>query len=267
MVTAAKIPQQFDIARHYDVMEQLDADVHDDVQLAQSEVDLVMRLLRGNVPHSVFLPCFGTGRHIEALLAAGAQRIVGVDLSPRCVEKAKRFIGDDPRVELIVGDLTEWRTDEQFDAVVLLGNSFGDIIDMNLLSRVTAGMVDPLKSGGMFVMDYIGTEYLDRCEAGARITWDAMLEGDAVKDHRTPRFCDGVMTLDVDVRRGEQQVWVGAYQKRILGAGDVIEHFAAHGVIMHDVGGAASLNPAYYDRHSGELGMIGRSHWWVGQKE
>src|SRR3989344_4308206 len=121
--TTARQPgrNQFNIAGHYDVMAELDADVHDDALLSRTEVALALRLI-GDAPRSVFLACFGTGRHIAALLAAGVKRIVGVDLSPKCVAKARRQWAGDQRVELHVGDLATWRTRERFDVCILLGN-------------------------------------------------------------------------------------------------------------------------------------------------
>ena len=65
--------QQFAVADHYDVMRQLDADVHDDHALSTTEADLALNLI-GALPSTVFLPCFGTGRHIHRLLARGDRK-------------------------------------------------------------------------------------------------------------------------------------------------------------------------------------------------
>ncbi len=259
-------PAQFDVARHYDVMEQLDRDVHDNSALAWAEVGTAIRLI-GHVPRSVFLPCFGTGRHINALLWSGVQRIVGVDLSPKCVAKALKSHGQDPRVQLHIGDLTTWRTNERFDASILLGNSFGDVVDPDLLLRITRGMIDPLAKDGAFLMDFIGQGYLDRCRVGKTVVWQAELDGTPVNDARTPRFdpTTGIMTINVKVtdRATDRKVWRGAYQKLILGDDQVVDHFARVGMPVHSCGKATDLNP-YYKLDTGELGMIARSTWWLG---
>lgn len=260
---------QFNIAHHYDVMEQLDADVHDNKELSRSEVQAALRLL-GRVPRSVFLPCFGTGRHIEWLLKAGVKRIVGVDLSPKCVAKARSQFAGDPRVELHIGDLRTWRTSEWFEAVILLGNSFGDITDADMLLAVTQGMVDPLQPGGHIVMDYIGEGYLDRCDRDEHVTWDATYNGEAVKDERTPSYDPSTRVMRINIRvtsaaSGELR-WTGRYDKRILGNEEVVEHFSACDIRMVPMGRATSLNTSYYASHSGELGMIARSTWWLGTK-
>lgn len=264
-------PRQFEISAHYDVMAQLDQDVHDDAPLSESEVALAIRLI-GCVPQRVFLPCFGTGRHIPALLAAGVEEIVGVDLSPACVAKARRQFGQDPRVHLEVGNLLTWRNPgEPFDAVILLGNSFGDCIDPELLAALTLAMVRPLRRGGAFLMDYIGEGYLDRCRGGVTSIWDAMLNDEPVKDCRTPELdvTGRVMTIRVVVRSlGAEPIvrWRGAYQKRILSEPEVGALFSASGVPLQSLGQATSLNPSYYGIHDGELGMIACSTWWRGIK-
>lgn len=261
-------PAQFNLIEHYRVMAQLDADVHDNRALAESEVDTAIELI-GSVPRRVFLPCFGTGRHIAPLLAHGVQRIVGVDLSATCVEKAYRAHCNDPRVTLNVGDLAGWQTAEPFDASIVLGNSFGDVIDPAILLRITHGMVASLAPSGVFVMDYIGTGYLDRCRMGKTVRWEAELNGRPVYDHRTPRYdsFSRIMSIDVVVtdRTTGEIVWRGTYQKLILTGEQITVHFATHGFDVNDVGLAIEVNP-YYESHTDELGMIARSAWWVGKR-
>lgn len=260
---------QFSIADHYDIMAELDRDVHDDAALSATEADLALALI-GAVPPSVFLPCFGTGRHIGRLLECGVQRIVGVDLSPRCVDKARRQFVGDPRVELVVGNLATWRTPERFDAVILLGNSFGDIIDPRVLAKVTSGMIAPLAQTGTFLMDYIGEGYLDRACSRISSCWDAVLHGTTVEDRRTPRFDEEtrVMSIDVEVRakRDGTQVWTGCYQKAVLSDKQLRTHFVERGLLLRAHGRATELNRDYYGNHHGELGMIARSTWWTGHR-
>lgn len=261
-------PCQFKIADHYDVMAQLDRDVHDDLALASAEVDTALEQI-GSIPERVFLPCFGTGRHIAPLLERGVKRIVGVDLSPKCVEKARKAHLDDTRVSLYVGDLTSWYASEEFDASILLGNSFGDIIDPELLRRVTRGMVNPLCHNGVFLMDYIGRGYLDRCLDGKPVRWTARLHDIPVIDSRTPRYDPVSRVMSIDVRASHQTtgeiIWVGTYQKTILTDAEVKDHFRRLGIKMEPIGSATNLNP-YYAYHTGELGMIARSTWWIGTR-
>lgn len=265
---AAVHEPQFDIARHYDVMAQLDRDVHDDHRLSASEVDSALHLI-GSVPERVLLPCCGTGRHIPRLLERGVCEIVGVDLSPACLAKARRQFGSDPRVSLIEADLRYWQTAARFDAAILLGNSFGDLVDPGMLLEVSQGMTRPLRSGGIMLMDYIGEAYLARI--GQPTVWQAELDGQSACDTRTPRYdlATRILTIGVVVRHASTDalLWEGSYQKRILDPSEVVAHFAACGVHMLPLGAATDLNHEYYRGHEGELGMIARSTWWVGIKE
>lgn len=271
--TAPSVPPtapQFDIPAHYNVMAELDSDVHDDLALAATEAELVLRLI-GDAPRRMFLPCCGTGRHIVPFRQRGAGRIVGVDLSPRCLAKARELAWLDGRtVHLALGDLAVWRTQEQFDAAVCLGNSFGDITDPATLAAVTAGMVHPVRSGGAVVFDYIGENFLDRCREGQTAEWDAVLCGRKAKDRRTPRFdrATRIMTIDVVVtaRDDGAELWRGSYQKRVLSDAELVAHFASAGVHLERVGLASELNRDYYGRHEANLGMIARSTWWRGTK-
>jgi SAM-dependent methyltransferase len=260
-------PRQFNIQRHYDVMAQLDQDVHGDELLAASEVNVALRLI-DSVPRRVFLPCCGTGRHVAALLAAGVQQIVGVDLSPVCVAKGQARWSSDPRVSFYATDVREYRFCEQFDAMLLLGNSFGDIIDHQLAREVTAAMVAPVRPHGQVVMDYIGEHYAHRY--GQTTIWEAVLDGCPVWDHRCPEYdpLTGVMTIRVWVKEkasGRLQ-WKGYYQKMVLSNEEIVRHFTLSGVVLQPHGLATSLNP-YYQKQEGELGMIANSTWWAGRKQ
>lgn len=267
------LPKQFDLVSHYDVMSQLDADVHEDHKLSRTEAELAIRLVTrelGHQPRSVWLPCFGTGRHIEHLLALGVERIAGVDLSPACVAKAQARWGSDSRVSLYVADLSVWRTDERFDCGILLGNSFADVLDEELLMRVTRGMLAPIRPGGGWVMDYIGSGYCKRGYEHKTSTWDAVLNGRKVRDRRTPRMDWGRRVLFIEVVVEDaatgQEVWKGEYQKRVLDEFAVRRHFLSAGdCVVAEVGLASELNPEYYAGNEHELGMIASSTWWLGQ--
>lgn len=268
------LAETFDIAAHYNAMAQLDADVHRNDALSKTEAELALRLVCeaiGRTPETVFLPCFGTGRHIPFLLQNGVEKIVGVDLSPKCVEKARALFGHDPRVELELGDLLQWRASSGFDAAILLGNSFADCVDPELLLQLTSAMIAPLKDDGAFVMDYIGTGYLQRCREGAVSCWDAVMDGIAVKDRRTPRYNSETRVMSIDVSatataNPRHEVWRGSYHKLILDNAALRRHFLGAAMRLKLAGKATDLNP-YYLGQSGDLGMIAASQWWIGQKD
>lgn len=264
-------PQQFDISSHYDLMGELDRDVHDNRALSTSEAQLAMTLATqrrgGRPPKTVFLPCVGTGRHIGPLLDLGVELVVGADLSPACLDKARTAFRRDGRVKLMKADLCRWQPERSFDAVFLLGNSYGDLIELPSLMNFTSNITGAMADDGVFVMDYIGTNDLERAYARQSATWDAVLNGRPVKDKRTPRFDadTGIMTIDVEVTDVDsgKVVATSAYQKRIFDDPSLTNVFEtnARGLTLVREGLAHELNP-YYQSHSGELGMIARSAWW-----
>lgn len=265
---------QFDLRAHYDLMEQLDADVHNNVTLSDAEASTAMNLVRrmsahGAVPHRVSLPCFGTGRHIPALLRAGVREIYGVDLSEACVAKARREFGGLPGVHLTCGDIRAVEV-PTVDAVILLGNSYGDIIDLHQLRVLTEAMIKPLRRNGAMVMDYIGRNFLGRCLRHQSSTWMAMLHGRPVRDIRTPSFDPhtSVMTIRVVVEDAETGSVVArtAYQKRIQSPLKVSKMFELCGVATMPVGQAHALVPYYRDMDRATLGMIGAADWWLGRR-
>ncbi len=261
---SAATARQFNIAEHYDTMAQLDADVHTNVELSESEVGLALKLLDYQ-PRSVFLPCFGTGRHIQALLQAGVQRIVGVDLSPACVAKAQAKFQNDGRVELSVGDLITWDTSERFDAVLLLGNSWGDCVDFDTMLAITRGMTKPLASGRTFVMDYIGQGYADHCKAELAVSWEATYNGQPVLDKRKPKSDGKIMTIEIEVtpQNGGDVLWHGQYQKLVLSELELQQLFWNCGITLNIAGRATNLND-YVNTHRESLGMIAASNWYIG---
>lgn len=273
--TGASQRNRFDkpenIANHYDIMAQLDKDVHGNERLSMMEVMAAINLL-GHVPERVFLPAFGTARHVKYLLQMGVKHITGVDLSPACVALALEEWGDDSRVELIVGDLTKWENPgDPFDASILLGNSFADATDHQILAAVTAGMVRPLREGGIFLMDYIGEGYLSRCN-GQSVEWQAEYNGVHIIDRRTPSFNPEtrIMTIDVQGIPADQPdaepIVKTQYQKLILDNDAVQVHFIQYGKVHLVNAGKATAVNQYYKGAEGELGMIARAEWWVGPK-
>src|SRR3989338_1145828 len=267
----ASAQRQFNLERHYDLMAQLDADVHDDDALSRAEAETALRLIRAvtnSVPSHVSLPCFGTGRHIPCLLEGGVKRITGVDLSEACVEKARHALSSKAPAVLVQGDVRE-HIPANVDAVILLGNSFGDLIDLRGLRQMTEAMVAPLPPGGAFLMDYIGKGFLERCRNKTVGRWDAMFDGRKVLDERIPCYDGhGVMTINVVVRDAEtrKQVATTCYQKRILDDREVVTFFDQLGVTLTRIGPAHEVNLHYAGQPIVGLGMIGASTWWVGVK-
>lgn len=88
----------------------------------------------------------GSGRVTRLLLERLPRgRVIGIDGSASMIEHARAAIGDDPRVELLVGDLLELELEEPVDAI-FSNATFHWILDH---ARLFAGLFAALRPGGV----------------------------------------------------------------------------------------------------------------------
>lgn len=115
------------------------------------EIDFAERRL-GLAPRSRVLdvPC-GSGRHSLELARRG-HRVTGVDLSAEAIRHARRAaVGLD--IELVHADMREIPRDNEFDAVVCLGNSFG-YLELDGLREFAVALGGAVRPGGGLVVDF-----------------------------------------------------------------------------------------------------------------
>ena len=89
----------------------------------------------------------GTGVLFEDYLKLGVGSVTGVDISPEMV-KIARSNYDDPRIEVICGDIEEVDLGRQFD-VVMIYNAFPHFTNYDSLIE---HMADLTKKGGRFTV-------------------------------------------------------------------------------------------------------------------
>lgn len=131
-------------------------------ELAWEQVSQISELLGVKEGARVLdLPC-GNGRHSLALAARGFQ-VTGVDRTERYIEQARdaaRARGLDIRFE--VGDMRDFRAQEQFDAVLNLFGSFGYFEETADDLQVLTNMRDSLRPGGQVLIETGGKEIVAR---------------------------------------------------------------------------------------------------------
>ena len=139
-----------------------DADVVEDNKITAYELDLFTGIL--NLPKEAVildLAC-GQGRHTLELARRGFKNVIGLDRSHYLIHKAKQ---NNTRENLNVifkeGDARKLPfTTDTFDAVMILGNSFGYFENINDDIKILKEVFRVLKPGGKFLIDVADGKYL-----------------------------------------------------------------------------------------------------------
>jgi len=139
-----------------------DSDVVEDMVITKKEAELFASVLNISKECAILDLACGQGRHSLELARNGYSNIYGLDLSHYLIRKAKSIMQHEGlKVNFKEGDARKlpYPTD-MFDAVMILGNSFGyfesiedDILILKEVHRV-------LKPGGIFLIDVADGSYL-----------------------------------------------------------------------------------------------------------
>ena len=139
-----------------------DADVVDDQRITVAEIDLIVQTLELNQSDRILDLCCGQGRHSLELARRGFSRLEGLDRSHYLIQKARdqaRKLGTG--VKFREGDARKlpWAPDT-FEAVLILGNSFGYFETLQDDLRVLKEVHRVLKPWGKLLIDIADGEYL-----------------------------------------------------------------------------------------------------------
>jgi len=139
-----------------------DADVVNDEKITIKEVDLFSEALKLSPEDRILDLCCGQGRHSLELVKRGFLNIEGLDRSHYLIQKAKnqmkkqglfiRFREGDARKLPYLPD--------NFDVVIILGNSFGYFETVRDDIRILKGVFTVLKPWGRILIDVADGEYL-----------------------------------------------------------------------------------------------------------
>ncbi|MEW5946417.1 MAG: methyltransferase domain-containing protein [bacterium] len=139
-----------------------DADVVDDKRITSSEVERLLEIL-GLTPGDRILDlCCGQGRHSIELARRGFRNVEGLDRSHYLIQKAKeRSKNEGLVVRFREGDARKLPyPPDTFDAVLILGNSFGYFETLQDDMRVLKEVMKTLKPWGKLLIDVADGEYL-----------------------------------------------------------------------------------------------------------
>ncbi len=139
-----------------------DADVVEDNKITSYELDLFSQIL--DLPKDAFildLAC-GQGRHTLELARRGYKNVYGLDRSHYLINKAKQINNNENlTASFKEGDARKLPyTTDTFDAVMILGNSFGYFESIHDDIKILKEVFRVLKPGGNFLIDVADGSYL-----------------------------------------------------------------------------------------------------------
>lgn len=127
---------------------------------ARKLIELLEATLEINTCSKILDLGCGRGRHSINLAQKGYQ-VKGIDLSQKAIETARQKAKDLglKNVEFDVSDM-RLPLPQKFDAIVNLFTTFGYFISDQENKKVLDSIVQMLKQNGVFVLDYLNSEYV-----------------------------------------------------------------------------------------------------------
>ncbi len=141
-----------------------DADIALNEELTRREVDLITEILGLEKEDVVLDLCCGNGRHSLELARRGFRNVVGLDYSAELLQVAReRAESEGLKVRFKQGDARNLPfPSNAFDAVIMMGNSFGYFADPFDDLRVLKEVHRVLRPYGKFLIDVADGEFLRR---------------------------------------------------------------------------------------------------------
>lgn len=129
---------------------------HADIAEARTlrEIDFILRFAPQPEYQKILDVCCGMGRHARALSERG-YAITGIDRDKSAIEKARQSGGG---ASYIVADIRNYRIASPFDAVIIMGQSFGHFdtpTNLEVLQRLAHGV----RKCGRIILDLWNPEF------------------------------------------------------------------------------------------------------------
>lgn len=100
----------------------------------------------------------GVGRMARDLLQRGCRRLTGLDIAPLAIEAAREELASWPNVELLVGDIVDFRRDAAFD----LAYSVLTFMHVEAKQAALDNLVAAVRPGGRIVLSVdLASDWLD----------------------------------------------------------------------------------------------------------
>ena len=164
----------------------------------------------------------GTGVMFPYYLNRGAASVTGIDISPEMVKIAENKFAEEPRVQVICGDVEKVKLDRKFDRIVVY-NAFPHFPKPKRLIKILAGL---LKEGGRLTIAHGQSREAidDHHQGSASKVSNGLMTADSLKKLFDPYF-------DVEIMISNSQMYQVSGVKR-----DPLAH-SHDGAVAHSHGG------------------------------
>ena len=173
--------------------------------------------------HILDVAC-GTGVMFDYYLARGAASVTGIDISPEMAKIAQSKYADNPKVQVICGDVEEAVFDKKFDRIVVY-NAFPHFPNPKRLIKRLSGLLK--NEGRMTIAHGMSRAAIDNHHSGsASKVSNGLMAADQLKKLFDPHF-------DVEVMISNDQMYQVSGIKRDPLAHSHYGHTHSHGDLVH----------------------------------
>ena len=163
----------------------------------------------------------GTGVMFPYYLERGAASVTGIDISPEMAKIAAGKYADEPKIQVVCGDVEETQFDRKFDRIVVY-NAFPHFPKPKRLIKTLAGLLK--EDGRLTIAHGASREAIDGYHSGAASkVSNGLMAADSLKKLFDPHF-------EVEIMISNRQMYQVSGVKR-----DPLAH--SHGGTTHSHGG------------------------------
>ena len=168
----------------------------------------------------------GTGVMFDYYLQRGVASVTGIDIAPEMAKIAAQKYADEPRVQVICGDVEEVSFDRKFDRIVVY-NAFPHFPDPRRLIRRLASLLK--EDGRLTVAHGASREAIDNHHKGAASkVSNGLMSADSLK-----KIFDGCLQVEVMISNDRMYQVSGVKRMAHTHSHDGHEHSHSHGEPDH----------------------------------
>ena len=222
----------------------------------------------------------GTGVMFPYYLDRGAASVTGIDISPEMARIAEGKYADDPRVQVICGDVEKVTFDKKFDRIVVY-NAFPHFPKPKRLIKILSGMLK--EDGRLTIAHGASREAIDGHHQGAASkVSNGLMSADSLKKLFDPHFEVEIMVSNrsmYQVSGVKRDPLAHSHDDAIAQTHGGLTHSHAHGDLEHEHVLDANATPleellvmmrylvSHNDAHAQEVADLARNLQGAGKIE